>query len=98
MQLRIERRAEIALRSLQKTEQRYIERALNELQASDRATLRHNSKIRIIASSLPGRKLFVYKGSAKLRLVLSFDDDTCVIEDVVDHDRLDRLLKREGQE
>lgn len=98
MDLRIERRAEIALRSLQKSEQKHIDRALNELVAFDQATLRHGSKIHMLMSGLSGRKLFIYRGSPKLRLVLSFEDETCVLEDIVDHDRLDQLVKREAQE
>jgi hypothetical protein len=98
MYLRIERRAEIALRSLQKIEQKHIDRALNELLASDMATIRQSPKIHMLASGFSGRKLFVYRGSRKLRLVLSVDNETCVVEDIVDHDRLDRLIKREEQE
>lgn len=98
MHLRIERRAEIALRSLQKIEQKHIDRALNELLALDQATLRHSPKIHVLMSGLSGRKLFVYRGSPKLRLVLSFEGETCILEDIVDHDRLGRLVKREGQE
>lgn len=98
MHLHIERRAEIALRSLQKTEQKHINRALKELLAFDQVTLRHSPKIHVLTSDLSGRKLFVYRGSPKLRLVLSFEGETCVLEDIVDHDRLGRLVKREGQE
>lgn len=98
MQLRIERRAEIALRSLQKIEQKHIDRALNELLTFDQATLRDSQKIHMLMSGFSGRKLFVYRGSPKLRLVLSFEGETCVLEDIVDHDRLGRLVKREGQE
>ena len=98
MQLRIERRAEITLRSLQKIEQKQIERALNELLTFDRATLSHSLKLHQLTSGFSSRNLFVYKGSSKLRLVLTFDGNTFVLEDVVDHSRLDRLTKREGQE
>jgi hypothetical protein len=98
MQLRIERRAEIALRSLQKIEQKHVDRALNELLAVDQATLHHSPKIHMLVVGLSGRKLFVYRGSPKLRLVLSFDGQTCVLEDIVDHDRLGLLVKREAQE
>jgi hypothetical protein len=97
MQLRIERRAEIALRSLQKTEQKHVDRALSSLLASEVATVWHSHKIKPIATGFSGRKLFVYRGSPKLRLVLSFENDTCILEDVLDHDRLDRLVKRGGQ-
>lgn len=95
MDLRIERRAEIALRSLPKIEQKYIDRALADLLTLDRTALRHNHKIQALMTD---RKLFVYRGSPKLRLVVSFEGETCVLEDIVDHDRLGRLVKREGQE
>jgi hypothetical protein len=98
MQLRIERRAEVALRSLEKIEQRHISRSLNELLASDRATLTRSPKIHILSANQSGRKLFVYRGSPKLRLVLSFENETCVLEDIVDHDRLGKVIGREGQE
>lgn len=98
MHLSIERRAEIALRSLQKSERKHVERALNELLSSDRAALQQSPKLHKLASGFSGRKLFVYRASPKLRLVVSLEDDVCVLEDIVDHDRLDRLLKREGQE
>ncbi|MNK93646.1 hypothetical protein D3C87_1138190 [compost metagenome] len=98
MQLRIERRAEIALRSLQKVDQKHIDRALTELVALDRVALRSSPKLRILMSDLSGKKLFVYRGSLKLRLVLSFEGDTCVLEDIVNHDRLMRLVKQGEQE
>lgn len=97
MQLRIERRAEIALRSLQGAEQKHVDRALSDLLASEIATVRHSHKIKSITLSSSSRNLFVYRGSPKLRLILSFENGTCILEDIVDHDRLDRLVKRGGQ-
>jgi hypothetical protein len=97
MQLLIHRRAEIALRSLQKAEQEQLNHALSELSGLDRAALQINPKFHRVASLLSGKKLFVYKGNRKLLLVLSFDEETCVIEDVVDHDRLARLGAKGGQ-
>ena len=97
MKLRIERRSEIALRSLQKNEQQHIFRALDKLLVSDRATLQNNPNAHIF-KLVSRKRLYVIKASPRLRLVLSFDNETCVLEDIVDHDRLDRLLKREGQE
>ena len=98
MDLQIRRRAEIALRSLQKVERKQIERSLDELLASDRVSLSSNPKFRLLAAGFSGKKLVVYRGSTKLRLVLSFEGDTCILEDVVDHDRLDQLAKRGEQE
>jgi len=97
MQLLIHRRAEIAFRSLQKLEQKKISSAFNELFATDRAVLFKNPKFYIIASGFSGKKIFGFKGSSKLRLVLSFDNDTCTVEDIVNHDRLERLIAKGGQ-
>lgn len=99
MILIVQRRAEIALRSLQAFERCLVNRALEELLAVDKATLRANRKIHALKSDRSEKQLFVYKGSPKLRLVVSFpDEDTCLVQDIVDHDRLDRLVRREGQE
>lgn len=98
MELRVERRAEIALRSLQKTDQRQIQKALNDLSSADRASLRNNSKIHMLVVRMSGVKLFTYRANARLRLVLSFDNETCILEDIVDHDRLERFAMRGGRE
>ncbi len=96
MHIVIQRRAEIALRSLSKLEQKQIRRALDELSAADRRQL--NRKLYSLAKNLSDKKLFVYRGSPKLRLIVSFEDDVCTIEDIVDHRRLDRLGVKRGQE
>lgn len=98
MQIHIQRRAEIALRSLQKLERKQVDRALDELLASDRAALKSNPKFHLLASGLSNRKLAVYRGGPRLRLILTFEGETCTLEDIVDHDRLDRMVKHEGQE
>jgi len=97
MQLLIHRRAEIALRSLQQTEQGQIGRALEKLSDLDKASLHTSPKFHRIASLMSGKKLFIFEGNKKLLLVLSFDEDTCVIEDIVDHDRLKKLGAIGGQ-
>lgn len=94
MQMLIQRRAEIALRSLQKIEQKQIDRSLRELSEQDRSTLQRSQKLHMLVSGFSGKKLFVYRGSTKLRLILSFDGETCVVEDLVDHDRIDRLVAK----
>ncbi len=98
MDIQIQRRAEIALRSLQKPERKQIERALHELLTSERADLKQNPKFSLLAAGLSGKKIAVFKGGPKFRLVLSFQDEICTLEDIVDHDRLNRLVKHEGQE
>jgi hypothetical protein len=99
MLLIVERRAEIALRSLQPMERKRVERSLQELLTADRSELRGNPKFHALRSERSGKQLFVYVGTPKLRLIISFPDgDTCLVQDIVDHDRLDRLMRHEGQE
>lgn len=96
MDVVLQRRAEIAFRSLGKLEQKQIARALAELSAADRRQV--NRKLRSLAKNLSDKRLFVYRGNAKLRLILSFEDGVCTVEDIVDHDRLERLSVKRGQE
>jgi hypothetical protein len=90
MQIVLERRAEIALRSLGSTERKQIARSLELLSEADLPMLMGSHRIRKLATGFSAKSLFVYRGSPTLRLVLSFENDVCKIEDIVDHDRLDR--------
>lgn len=99
MVLVIQRRAEIALRSLQTAERKQVERSLRELFAVDREALRDNQNLHAVRPRRSGQQLFVYKATPNLRLVVSFpENDTCLVQDIVDHSRLDRLLDQGGQE
>lgn len=96
MQVRLERRAEIAFRSLSPIEQRHIARAMDEISSASPEELRLSRKLhKVLAAS--GEGLYVFRGSQRLRLVLSIEGDSCTIEDVVDHDKLNRLLVKRGQ-
>lgn len=97
MNLLLERRAEIALRSLRGTDQKQVQRALLELQAlSPNEVFRHH-KIHKFAAPL-SEPLYVYGGGGiRLRLILKISEAICQVVDIVDHDRLDRLLQDRGQ-
>ena len=97
MRIILQRRAEIALRSLDKAEQNKITRSLSELSFTDQERLRSNQKIKKLASGVSGKILFIYKGSKKLKLILLFEGDTCIVEDIIEHDRLNRLMGKRGQ-
>jgi len=97
MQLRLERRAEIAFRSLSQIDRRRIEAALHEISSATPGELTLSRKLRKLLSA-SGEKLYVYRGSKRLRIVFSILGDECIIEDIVDHDRLDRLLSKRGQQ
>lgn len=93
MRLVLERRAEIALRSLSPTEQKQLSRAMDEIRATDPQEFYRSPKVhRFIAAS--GDALYSYKGNRGLRLILSVNADTCTVEEVAHHDRIMPLLKQ----
>jgi len=90
MKLIIQKRVEIALRSLGKVEQKQITHALAALSLVKQEEFGRSAKIRRLHTS-SGEKLYVYRGNLRLRLILSVHGGTIIVEDVVDHDRLNRL-------
>lgn len=91
MNLLLERRAEIAVRSLHGLDQKRIHQALYELESLNPKEFFRHPKIHK-AMSLSAIPLYIYGGAMRLRLVLSIEGDVCKVIDVVDHDRLERLL------
>jgi len=98
MQLHIHRRAEISIRALDKSEQKRIRRALTELEAAEPTLPLQRAKLHRLAAGFSGKKLYTYNASPRLRLILSFEANECTVEDVVSHDRLDRLFPGWGQQ
>lgn len=96
MNIQIERRAEIALRSLHGVDQKQVTRALHELNSIEMQAFYRHQKIKK-AFSPTGENLYIYGGSMRLRLVLTIDGENCRVIDIVDHDRLGRLLLDRGQ-
>ncbi len=96
MELVLQHRVEIALRSLSGDEQKQVTGALNEISLAAPEVLRTSSKFhKLVAAS--GENLYVYNGGPGLRLVLSIQGNRCSVEDVVARERLDRLLPPVGQ-
>ncbi len=93
-----QRRVEIALRSLGPREQKKIKRVLSALSAADWTQLRKSPDLHKLATGYSDKKLFIYRATPKLRLILSLEGDTCTVEDIVDRDRLHRLIAQRGQE
>jgi hypothetical protein len=96
MKLILQRRAEIAMRSLGKREQSQIVAALGVLSSADPRSLGHRPQIRRIRGVI-GENLYSYRIGREYSLLFSLQGDTCIIEDVVAHDRLDRLMRAEAQ-
>lgn len=96
MNIQIERRAEIALRSLHGVDQKQVTHALHELNSLEMQAFYRHHKIHKVVSPT-GETLYIYGGGMKLRLVLTIDGENCRVIDIVDHDRLGRLLLDRGQ-
>ena len=92
MQVQMERRAEVQLRFLDKSEQRQIARALKKLAVADAEMLSQTPGIRPLRLGISDKQFYGFRATPELELVLSVDADTCTLEDVVSKDRLDRLL------
>jgi hypothetical protein len=90
MQVIIQRRAEIAMRSLDLRDRDDVNRALNQLKEWDFRQLLAAGKVHKLPQA-PGAAMYVMRATYQLRLVLSFRDETVTVEDVVPHDRLGRL-------
>ena len=96
MNLIVHRRAEVALRSLAPIDQKKIINAFEKIEYSsfeDLAKSRKFKKIRVAT----GEKLYLFQGTKRLRIVLSKESDSWIVEDIVDHDRLSRLLPKGGR-
>jgi hypothetical protein len=98
MNILMQRRAEIAFRSLSKMEKEKIAAAISVLSAVDCTKLRQEQNLHKLAVGRSDKELYVYRGTSNLRLIISLDDDTCSIEDIVDRDRLNQLISQRGQE
>jgi hypothetical protein len=96
MHLIIHRRAEVALRSLNPTERKKILQALDLLQYASIEELNQSGKFHKIHAA-SGERLYIYRSSRRLRIVLSKNENEWTVEDIVDHDRLDRLLPGRGR-
>ena len=91
MEIHFRRRSEISFRSLSDADKRKIDRSLQELAATDTRSLHSLPKLHKLASGFSAKKLYAYRATTRLRLVLTFEADVCHVEDIVDHDRLGRL-------
>jgi hypothetical protein len=90
MVLVLQRRAEIAIRSLSRVEQEQVGRALDKIGAIAPDELCQRSKVRKLRVG-SGETLYEYPGTPSLRLILSIKGDRCTIEDVIDRDKLSQL-------
>lgn len=98
MELRIQPRAEIQLRSLQANDRKQIEDTFRKLLAANKADLFETLHFQPLLTHASAKRLYSAGGSERLRLVFSIENSTCILEDVMDYERLEQLLQEEGQE
>jgi hypothetical protein len=94
----LEGRAEVALRSLSPKDAGRVMRAIHDLGQTKRELMFRSHNIKKLILGRPDKDFFVYRASARLRLVLSFEGDACTVEDILDRSRLERYsgVRRQG--
>jgi len=97
MDIIIQRRAEIALRSLKQNEQEQIVTALARIKSVEPKDLFKVPNLHKLRKEL-GENLYSYRGNSRLRLVLSIKENVCTVEDIVSHDKLNRVVSNLGQQ
>jgi len=95
MDIKIERRAEIALRSLGASERKQALNSINKLAGSPSDRFLSGLEFQKIRTE-SGEELFIHRAGRRMRLVLSRDSSGWILEDIVDHDRLETLLHSPG--
>lgn len=100
MEIVIERRAEIAFRSLEKSEQNEIKTILRRISLLTLNELSQINNLRRLKNTLSDERLYeyrVFRGNQRLSLVCSVQKDKCIIEDILASDKLKRLLLNRRQ-
>jgi hypothetical protein len=94
MKIALHRRTEVALRSLPLADQKAVVKSLEYLQHSSLSSLIHSGKVAKLSGSAAG--LYYYRATHRLRILFLIHKDEYVVEDIVDHDHFERLLRRRG--
>ncbi|MGF1541601.1 MAG: hypothetical protein ACFCU5_14315 [Pleurocapsa sp.] len=89
MDIVIQRRANIALHSLENSEQKQILKALERIKITPAKDLFQTLELKL--KNL-GQNLYIYRGNYRLRLILSIKNDVCTVEDIIARDKLDMLF------
>jgi mRNA-degrading endonuclease RelE of RelBE toxin-antitoxin system len=90
MQVIMQKRAEVALRSLDARDRDRVSAAVSRLEQTGFRELSERGQIKKLRQA-PGVILYVMRATNWLRIVLSFQNDRAIVEDIVPYDRLDRL-------
>lgn len=96
MDIVIQGRAEIALRSLKQNERKQILQALERIRLAKLQDLWQIPDLKKLREK-SDNNLYVYRGNQQLRLVLSFQENICTVEDIMAHDKLNKLVANYGR-
>ncbi|MFZ0773133.1 MAG: hypothetical protein WCA49_17655 [Candidatus Sulfotelmatobacter sp.] len=96
MNVQLEGRAEIALRSLDPQEREKVHAALQVLQKTDPGKLKGSQKLRALKLASQ-EKLYSFRVNKILRLILSAGPSQWTVEDIMAQDRLARFLPASGR-
>lgn len=96
MNVHLQDRAEVALRSLDPPEREKVDAALRMLKETDLDGLRGSQKLRALKLASQ-EKLYSFRASNILRLIVSYRPSKWVVEDIMERDRLARLLPANGR-
>jgi mRNA-degrading endonuclease RelE of RelBE toxin-antitoxin system len=91
MNVRLQDRAEVALRSLDPPQQEKVHAAIQVLERNDLGKLKGSQKLRALKLASQER-LHSFRVNNMLRLILSASPSQWIVEDIMQHDRLARLF------
>lgn len=93
MNITMQRRAEIALNSLNNQEKGRLKRALESLKKLSIIELSNLPEMRKLVS-ISDKNLYAFNGSEKLKIILSVDKthaNACIVEDIFPREQLESL-------
>ena len=91
----LERRAEVALRSLPHLERQRFDRAIaSMLELSPQEIASHGS-VRLLGESSQSR-LYSYRSSATLRIIFSIGEDLLIVQDILNRHRVRQIFGTSG--
>lgn len=96
MDIVFQQRAEVAFRSLAPAEKKKITKAIDSIRTSDSKEALISPKLQKLVGLSP-TKLYSYPANHRLNLIISITQDKWIVEDIIHHDRLNRLFSVQEQ-
>lgn len=91
MDVYIEKRAEVALRTLSSSDQRKVEKTLQHLSSIVPKQLTLSNDIRALRVA-SGQMVYIARVGRALRMVFSIKGNDCFVQDIVHRDRIERIV------